>query len=166
MADSAVRDVFLKNWETYRQNNHVSHVQRQAANAILACKTPSMGFHASLCDDCSFLRIHYCSCGNRNCPHCQQVEKERWIDQRRSEVLDAPYFHVVFTLPSQLRPLVYANQKLLYDLLHTAASRTVLCLSRINGILVLPPASSRFSTLGTRHWSIILIFTASFPVPV
>lgn len=130
MADSAVRDVFLKKWETYRQNNHVSHVQSQAANAILACKTPSMGFNASLCDDCSFLRIHYCSYGNRNCPHCQQVEKERWIDQRRSEVLDAPYFHVVFTLPSQLRSLVYANQKLLYDLLHTAASRTVLCLSQ------------------------------------
>lgn len=132
MADSSfsVRDVFLKSWESYRHNNHPSSVQRQAAVSILDCKTSSMGFNASICDDCSFLSIHYCSCGNRNCPHCQQVEKERWIDNRRSEVIDAPYFHVVFTLPSQLRPLVYANQRLLYNLMHTASSRTVLSLSR------------------------------------
>ena len=32
-------------------------------------------------------------------PNCQAVLKEVWIDKRRAEVIDSPYFHVVFTLP-------------------------------------------------------------------
>lgn len=130
LADFTVRDVFIKGWEGFSSSRHLPLVHLKAANAIVNCKTPAMGFNAAICEDCSYLRIHYCSCGNRNCPQCQQVEKEKWIDKRRSEVIDAPYFHVVFTLPAQLRSLVYANQKLLYELLHKASSQTLLALSR------------------------------------
>lgn len=130
MSDFTVRDVFINGWKNVSSSRHLPLVHLKTANAIMNCKTPAMGFNASICDDCSYLRVHYCSCGNRNCPQCQQVEKEKWIDKRRSEVIDAPYFHVVFTLPSQLRSLVYANQELLYDLLHRASSQTLLTLSQ------------------------------------
>lgn len=130
MSDFTVRDVFIKGWKDFSSAHQLRPVHRNAANAIMGCKTSAMGFNAAICDDCSCLRIHYCSCGNRNCPQCQQVEKEKWIDKRRSEVIDAPYFHVVFTLPAQLRSLVFANQELLYDLLHKASSQTLLTLSQ------------------------------------
>lgn len=130
MAEFTVRDVFLKGMSSFQKKSTPSSVRLQAANAIINCKTPAMGFNAALCEDCSHLQIHYCSCGNRNCPRCQQVEKEKWIDQRRSEVLDVPYFHAVFTLPAPLRSLIYANQELLYDLMHKASAHALLTLSR------------------------------------
>lgn len=51
------------------------------------------------------------------------------MDKRRAEVIDSPYFHVVFTLPHELNPLIYCNQKLLYGLLHRCSAETLLELS-------------------------------------
>ena len=47
------------------------------------------------------------------------------MDARREDVLDAPYFHLVFTVPDILNPIIYNNQKLLYDTLYHAASATI-----------------------------------------
>ena len=75
------------------------------------------------------MQFHNNSCRNRNCPNCQAVLKEIWVDRRRAEVIDSPYFHVVFTLPHELNPLLYANQSLLYSLFHKCCSQTLLELS-------------------------------------
>jgi hypothetical protein len=56
---------------------------------------------------------------------CQEFPKEKWVDARREDVLDAPYFHVVFTVPEELNPIIYSNQKLLYNALYHAASDTL-----------------------------------------
>ena len=71
--------------------------------------------NVSVCEDCGAVQIHYNSCCNRCCPMCQAVPKEMWMDARREDVLDAPYFHLVFTVPDILNPIIYNNQKLLYD---------------------------------------------------
>lgn len=71
------------------------------------------------------VQIHYNSCRNRCCPMCQAVPKEMWMDARREDVLDAPYFHLVFTVPDILNPVINSNQKLLYDTLYHAASATI-----------------------------------------
>ena len=47
------------------------------------------------------------------------------MDARREDVLDAPYFHLVFTVPDLLNPVIYSNQKQLYDTLYHAASATI-----------------------------------------
>lgn len=56
---------------------------------------------------------------------CQAIPKEMWMDARREDVLDAPYFHLVFTVPDILNPVIYSNQKLLYDTIYHAASATI-----------------------------------------
>ena len=56
---------------------------------------------------------------------CQALPKERWMDKRREDILEAPYFHVVFTLPQELNPLIYSNQQLLYDALYHCVSATI-----------------------------------------
>ena len=56
---------------------------------------------------------------------CQALPKEKWIDKRREDVLDAPYFHVVFTVPQELNPIIYSNQQLLYDALYHSVSATI-----------------------------------------
>ena len=83
----------------------------------------------SHCDDCGHIFAHNNSCRNRNSPNCQAVSKELWVDKRRAEVIDTPYYHAVFTLPHELNPLIYCNQALLYSLLHRCCADTLLELS-------------------------------------
>ncbi len=130
MTDHNVQQVFQNGYADYTAKNpFLSDVQRKAAKAILLCKTDKLGFQASFCTNCAHLKIHYRSCRNRNCPSCQSVNKEIWVDTRSAEVIDTPYFHVVFTIPHELNALFYANQKLLYDLLHRCCAETLLELS-------------------------------------
>ena len=125
-----IRSIFNRSLGHYLKTHSVSTQQLRAANAIRNCKTGTLGINTSICDECGHIEIHNSSCRNRHCPNCQAVLREVWIDQRRSEVLDAKYFHIVFTVPHALNPLLLANQKLLYSLLHQAAAQTLLTLAR------------------------------------
>ena len=123
-----------KIWQdSYEDYCHAGHFQsdehKKASRAILACKSGRLGINVSECTECGHMEFHKNSCRNRSCPNCQAVLKEIWVDQRRAEVMDAPYFHVVFTLPHELNPLMFCNQKLLYGLLHKCCAQTILELS-------------------------------------
>ena len=119
MGNYKIQNIFEFSYEDFCVRGHFqSDVQQKAARAIMKCKSGALGCNVSRCDDCGYTEFHNNSCRNRNCPDCQAVLKEIWVDKRRSKVIDSPYFHVVFTLPHELNPLIYYNQKLLYDLLH------------------------------------------------
>jgi hypothetical protein len=90
------------------------------------CKTSALGGHKERCDHCHYIRIHYNSCGNRNCPSCQAVNKEKWIYERQFDLLPVKYFHCVFTIPSELYVYFRYNKKPLYDLLFRSARQTLL----------------------------------------
>jgi Putative transposase/Transposase zinc-binding domain len=98
--------------------------------AIEICRTAALGGHRDQCDHCGHLEISYNSCRNRHCPKCQTLRKEQWIEARGQDLLPIEYFHVVFTLPAELNPLVLMNRKVLYDLLFRAASETLLVLAQ------------------------------------
>lgn len=130
MGDYKIRRIFEYSYQDYCTQKHFqSDVQRQTAHAILNCKSGRLGVNLSQCTSCGHTEIHNNSCRNRNCPNCQAVLKEIWVDKRRAEVIDTPYFHVVFTLPHELNPLIYCNQKLFYGLLHRCCAETLLELS-------------------------------------
>jgi hypothetical protein len=67
----------------------------------------------------------YHSCRNRHCPKCQTRAKERWLADRRAELLPVPYYHLVFTLPHELNALARGNPRALYAMLFAAASQTL-----------------------------------------
>ena len=130
MADYKIQQIFQQSYGRFSSQGHFqTGIQQKAAHAILNCKSGRLGYHLSQCGDCGHMEVHKNSCRNRNCPNCQAVLKEVWVDKRRAEVIDAPYFHVVFTLPHELNPLIYCNQKLLYGLLHRCCAETLLELS-------------------------------------
>ncbi len=93
--------------------------------AIEVCRTPLLGGHVDQCDHCGHLEISYNSCRNRHCPKCQFLRKEQWIEARREDLLPIPYFHVVFTIPAGLNPLVLRNRRVLYDLFFRSVSETL-----------------------------------------
>ncbi len=130
MNNSPIRQIWRHSYGDFCASGHFQSVaQQKASHAILNCKSAKLGCNVSRCSDCGHMEIHNNSCRNRNCPNCQAVLKEIWVDKRRAEVIDSPYFHVVFTLPHELNPLIYCNQKLLYSLFHSCCAQTLLELS-------------------------------------
>ena len=140
MNKPTVQDIFLR---AYLEKYSPSPEQAKVSRNIINCKTGAYGANVSICEDCGTVQIHYNSCRNRCCPMCQAVPKEMWMDARREDVLDAPYFHLVFTVPDILNPVIYSNQKQLYDTLYHAVIRsncmtpciTLLLLQSVNWLL-------------------------------
>jgi hypothetical protein len=97
--------------------------------AIEVCRTATLGGHRYEYS-CGHVDISYNSCRNRHCPKCQTLQKEKWIEARCEDLLPIQYFHVVFTIPSELNPLVIMNQKVMYNILFRSVSETLLELSR------------------------------------
>ncbi|MFI5327901.1 MAG: IS91 family transposase, partial [Candidatus Rokuibacteriota bacterium] len=125
--------------EAYRLAHVLAPAERKAFDAILACRTARLGGHLDVCDACGHAAPSYNSCRNRHCPKCQSLRQARWIEARKERLLPVHYFHVVFTMPAQLRGLARRNPVALYDLLFAAASRTLLALgadpARLGGTL-------------------------------
>ena len=124
-ASCTIQDVFHRFYPDYVKTHELSAVQRKVVYHIMNCKTGAFGVNFSICEDCGCISLHYNSCRDRCCPMCQEFPKEKWVDARREDVLDAPYFHVVFTVPEELNPVIYSNQKLLYDALFHSSSNTL-----------------------------------------
>lgn len=127
---NTVQEIFLKFLPEYTEKYKLSKEQYKAAKAIMNCKTDKLGGHAYACHTCGHYQISYNSCRNRHCSMCQGVNKEVWVDKRKKDILNAPYFHVVFTMPEQLHMVIYHNQKLLYDLMYKAVAETLSELSQ------------------------------------
>ena len=125
MNKPTVQDIFNRFYPAYIEQYSPSAIQMKTAHNIINCKTGAYGSNISICEDCGKIHIHHNSCRNRCCPMCQAIPKELWMDARREDVLDAPYFHLVFTVPDILNPVILSNQKLLYDALYHAASATI-----------------------------------------
>lgn len=124
-----VADIFRQYGPDYRRSHRMPRNQQRAMSAIEICRTAELGGHKDECDTCGHLKISYNSCRNRHCPKCQFLRKEKWIDARAEDLLPIRYFHVVFTIPAELNPLIFSNQKVVYNLLFRSVSETLVALS-------------------------------------
>lgn len=98
--------------------------------ALLACRTPALGGHRYRCQECGQTHFVPHSCRNRHCPLCQGQAARQWLEQQQQALLPVAYFHLVFTLPHVLNPLIRQNQRALYTLLFQAVSQTLLRFGR------------------------------------
>ena len=98
----------------------------KALRAVMQCRTAALGGHLYECRQCG--REHFVphSCRNRHCPACQGANGFDWLTRQTELLLPVPYFHLVFTLPHALNPIIRQNQAALYRLLFDAASATLL----------------------------------------
>lgn len=101
-------------------NQHLSVLR-----AIEECRTAALGGHVDQCDNCAHVRISYNSCRNRHCPKCQGINRERWIAAQEAKLLDATYFHVVFTVPQELNVYCLKYPTALYNLLFASSKETI-----------------------------------------
>jgi hypothetical protein len=122
---STIQDVLCRFYPAYRELYEPSLQQAKAALNITRCRTNALGGHIQKCDKCDHLVVHYNSCRDRHCPMCQGLTNAVWVDKRSRDILNAPYFHVVFTMPQELHTLIYQNQRLLYSLFYRAVAETL-----------------------------------------
>ena len=120
-----VADIVRAYGAAFRATHAVSHEQARVLRAIAQCRTAALGGHVEQCVSCGTERVCYDSCRNRHCPKCQGSARAKWLAAEQALLLPIPYFHVVFTLPHQLNPLIRVNQRLLYDLLFQTAAQTL-----------------------------------------
>ena len=101
--------------DAYRATHQLSVQQSRVLRAIAQCRTAALGGHTARCDHCGTVAISYCSCGNRHCPKCQTLAKQRWLERQCNDLLDIDYWHLVFTLPHALNPLAQGNPAVIYN---------------------------------------------------
>ena len=94
-------------------------------SAIELCRTAALGGHVEGCRSCGAIRIAYNSCRNRHCPKCQGQACRDWLAARQEELLPVAYFHVVFTLPAEIAPIVFQNKAVAYSILFAATAETL-----------------------------------------
>ena len=127
-----VADVVRQYGEAYlaRYSATVSPEQRRVLRAIAACRTAALGGHLTPCDHCDHAENADNAWRNRHCPTCQGSAQAAWRAAREAELLEVPSFHVVFTLPHTLSPLVLQTPRPLYTCLFQAVSETLLTVAR------------------------------------
>ncbi len=115
-------DVFLAHGDRL---DRLSSQQERAVRAITSCRTAALGGHVQACDTCGHEEIRYNSCRDRHCPKCGGLDKARWVEARKKDVLPVEYHHVVFTIPEELHPIFLSNARLSYTLLFSAVAQTL-----------------------------------------
>jgi len=125
-------EVFARHGGTYlsRYGSRMLPSHHCAMESVTGCRTGAFGSHISVCERCGREHLFYHSCRHRACPRCQGDATERWLDAQRSTLMEAPYFHLVFTLPEELRGVVRRHQKALLSALFRSSWESLreLCL--------------------------------------
>jgi hypothetical protein len=121
-----IADIVRAHRTELEASDALSRQQKRALSAIACCRTAVLGGHLEQCIRCGYEHPAYNSCRNRHCPKCQALAQETWIAEQRGRMLDVRHFHVVFTLPAELRPLAKFAKRAVYNALFHAAARTLL----------------------------------------
>jgi len=126
-----VADVFRRYGTDYLQKfgERMPASHRRAFKDILRCRTPAMGGHVFECNHCGWLQYSYHSCRNRSCPKCHKSDTQAWLQAREKELLPVPYYHVIITLPHELRAFVRRHQQEAYGLLIKSAADSIIKLA-------------------------------------
>ena len=125
-----VADIIRAHGEAFQRAHALTPEQHAVLRDIARCRTAELGGHADVCTACGHTEVAYNSCRNRHCPKCQSLAQALWVEERMARMLPTHGFHVVFTLPRELRGLALANRELVFSALFACAAEALLELGR------------------------------------
>jgi len=120
-----VADIFKWYGKEYIEKFQPATEQLKVMKAITSCRTEALGYQSYACKDCGNILHVYHSCRNRHCPKCQYNARERWLGERKNELLPVKYFHLIFTVPACLNEISLFNKALFYDVLFSSVNYTL-----------------------------------------
>jgi hypothetical protein len=101
----------------------LSAQQHRAIWAITRCRTPALGGHVFDCKPCGRQHFAFHSCNHKACPLCGSAANAKWVQREQRKLVNAPYYLVTFTLPSELRSAFFGpHAKEAYDIFFAAVS--------------------------------------------
>lgn len=161
-----IREIALDHGDDASLCQHLQSYQIRALERIATCGTPAAGMHRDACDACGDVRLRPNTCGSRSCPHCQGSARAEWVAERLTELLPCNYFHVVLTLPPELRGLAMAFTRVVLGALISAAGEAIdfLCregqdrhILKTNDIITRKKVPVLWSSSGPVLWSRALV---------
>ena len=120
----SVNNIFRKAYAEFEKITPLPIYIREAAHCLIACRTALPGGHVQSCPDGHFHRIWYNSCKHRICPQCSYLRVQEWLEKQKLRILNCDHFHVIFTIPSELRFLWKMNFKIMAAILFTCSRDT------------------------------------------
>jgi hypothetical protein len=131
-SNSEIRQLLQKKIFNHTSISKYNHYSQAVFSKLSKCHTKEIGVHQFKCNNSSCGHVHqqYHSCGNRHCPNCGGAKRDRWIDDRMSELLPTKYFHIVFTVPQELHSIFLCNRKKMFDLIFESGHYTLTKLGR------------------------------------
>ena len=123
----SLQDIFRAGFAAYCAAYGPCAAVRRWGLSVMACRTAALGAHVLRCPKGHVHRVVYNSCKHRSCPQCGSLISERWLDGIRSKLLlDCDYYHVIFTVPEELRDLWRWNRAAFGDALLDSVRETLL----------------------------------------
>ena len=151
-----VADILRRHGQEYlsRFGDRILPSHRRAIHDIVSCRTGAMGGQVWKCSSCGTYEYRFHSCRNRACPGCQGEQTDKWFAAREKEMVNTTYFHLVFTIPEELRRIFRSNQRLLYGVLMKAAIEATQELARDSHFL-----GGEIAVLAVLHtWTRTLVY--------
>ena len=121
-----IADILRQHIQDYKESYSLWPEQKKIVTNLTDCRTAHLGGYVERCNHCETERVFYHSCRNRHCPKCQQIPREKWLKARKAELLPVAYFHVIFTLPHELNPIVLSNKRVMLNILFKSVSETLI----------------------------------------
>ena len=121
MIDPTIQSILLIGYAAYDKMHRLPDFVREAAHCLIVCRTAVLGGHTQSCPDDHYHRIWYNSCKHRMCPQCTFLQIQQWLAKQKMRILRGDHFHVIFTIPEQLRFLWHFNTKLMTQILFTSS---------------------------------------------
>jgi hypothetical protein len=98
---------------------------REVVPKTLRCGTPEAGFVRYRCVACEAFHTVCFTCKSRFCPHCGRARAAEAAARAQARLLSVQHRHLTFSVPSELRPLLFRNRKLLSVVAKAAAQATL-----------------------------------------
>jgi hypothetical protein len=133
MSQNTINQIFRHAYPEYDRTHLIPSHRREAAQRIMACRTAELGGHVQSCPDGHFQRVWYNSCKHRMCPQCAYLQVENWLNRQKTRILNCDHYHVIFTIPYELRFLMHMNYKLLAAILFTCTRDVIFQLTEEPG---------------------------------
>jgi len=129
---------------------------------VMNCREPDgLGYATYACPDHPEETYHVPrTCKSRFCSVCAKVQIDKWVADIDRLFPNCPYFHIVFTVPSEFRELLFQKKGLL-NAVFSASSETLLSFCKEQGFL--PAITGVLHTFGSdlkRHIHIHFIISA------
>jgi hypothetical protein len=114
-------------WDNYCQDpkHYIRPEQYKAVADMRACRTAALGIDIYSCPNCGDTTEVYHNCKNRFCPTCSWSDTMHWAEKMKSNMLNMPHRHVVFTIPHALNSLIKRNEYALLNMQMQASAGTL-----------------------------------------